>query len=167
MTDGATLRVVLDRVLPGTPAEVFAAWTDAETLRTFMCPGDSTAERIELDARAGGRFRIVMRESGRDLDHRGEYLVFEPGQRLVFTWASDATGRRDTLVTIELTPHEDGTRLVLVHEGLPDDVLGRRHEWGWTSVLEKLGRRPSDGSRPPADGARGEPHGRTAGRSSR
>jgi len=130
-------RVVVERVLPASPAEVYAAWTTPETLRLFMCPGDTTAPVVEADVRVGGSFRIVMRGS-RDVEHRGEYRVLEPGRRLVFTWASPNTGWVPTLVTIELSPHEDGTRLVLVHEGLATDDARSNHRRGWTGIVEKL-----------------------------
>jgi uncharacterized protein YndB with AHSA1/START domain len=143
--DEPPVRVVVERVLPGSPAEVFAAWTTADTMRAFMCPGDVTVAVVEVDPRVGGRFRILMRDGDRDVDHRGEYRVLELGRRLVFTWASPVTGGRATLVTIDLAPHEDGTRLVLVHEELPGDEAGRRHERGWTSIVEKLARRLATG----------------------
>jgi len=137
MADESSERLVVERVLPGSPAEVYAAWTTPETLRLFMCPGDMTAPVVEADVRVGGSFRIVMRGE-RDVEHRGEYRVLEPGRRLVFTWASPATGWQPTLVTIELSPHEDGTRLVLVHEGLATDDVRSGHRRGWTSIVEKL-----------------------------
>lgn len=137
MADETPERLVVERVLPASPAEVYDAWTTPETLRLFMCPGEHRAVVVEADVRVGGRFRIVMRGE-RDTEHRGEYRVLERGRRLVFTWASPATGWQPTLVTIELSPHEDGTRLVLVHEGLATDDMRGRHRGGWTSILEKL-----------------------------
>ena len=140
MTDESPVRVVVERVLPGSPDEVYAAWTTPETLRLFMCPGDMTEAAIEADVRVGGAFRIVMRGPDRAVEHRGEYRVLEPGRRLVFTWASPVTGWTPTLVTIELAPHEEGTRLVLVHEGLATDDVRGSHRRGWTSIVEKLAR---------------------------
>jgi uncharacterized protein YndB with AHSA1/START domain len=137
MMDESPERLVIERVLPASPAEVYAAWTTPETLRLFMCPGAQTAPVVEADVRVGASFRIVMR-GDRDMEHRGEYRVLEPGRRLAFTWASPATGWQPTLVTIELSPHEDGTRLVLVHEGLATEDIRAGHRWGWTGILEKL-----------------------------
>ncbi|HXJ34098.1 MAG TPA: SRPBCC domain-containing protein [Candidatus Eisenbacteria bacterium] len=137
MANPSPERLVVERVLPAAPAEVYAAWTTPETLRMFMCPGDMSAPIVEADVRVGGNFRIVMRGE-RETEHRGEYRVLEPGRRLVFTWASPSTGWVPTLVTIELSPHEDGTRLVLVHEGLATDDIRGRHRQGWTSIVEKL-----------------------------
>src|SRR5262245_18376507 len=139
MADESPERVVVERVLPASPPEVYAAWTTPETLRLFMWPGDMTAPVVEADVRIGGSFRIVMR-GDRDVEHRGEYRVLEPGRRLVSTWASPVTGWQPTLVTIELSPHEDGTRLVLVHEGLATDDVRSGHRRGWTSIVEKLAR---------------------------
>jgi uncharacterized protein YndB with AHSA1/START domain len=65
-------------------------------------------------------------------------MTDESPEHLVFTWASPVTGWQPTLVTIELSPHEDGTRLVLIHEGLATDDIRARHRWGWTGIVEKL-----------------------------
>ena len=133
-------RVVLERILPAPPAEVFRAWTDPAALRIFMCPGAVTSAVVEVDVRPGGRFRIVMRDGDADRVHTGEYRVVDPPSRLVFTWHSPLTGPAGSLVTITLSPHADGTRLVLTHDELPSDEVAARHERGWGSILEKLAR---------------------------
>jgi uncharacterized protein YndB with AHSA1/START domain len=137
MADDVPERLVVERVIPASPADVYEAWTTPETLRLFMCPGDMTAT-VDADVRVGGTFRIVMHDGPRDVEHRGEYRVLEPGRRLAFTWASQGTGWEPTLVTVELSPHEDGTRLVLVNEGLATEDVRGRHRRGWTSIVEKL-----------------------------
>src|SRR5689334_5508681 len=132
-------RVVLERVLPAPPADVFDAWTDPAALRVFMCPtGIDRTTVVEADARVGGRFRIIMHEGAVERVHTGEYRVVEPPSRLVFTWHSHATGLDGSLVTITLAPHPDGTRLVLVHEQLPSDDVAGRHRRGWSSIVDEL-----------------------------
>jgi uncharacterized protein YndB with AHSA1/START domain len=132
------VRVVIERVLPATPADVFRAWTDPESLSVFMCPGTITSATVEADVRVGGRFRIVMHDGDADVVHTGEYRVVEPPARLVFTWHSPVTGPGGSLVTIALAPDAGGTRLVLTHEQLPSEDIAGRHRRGWTSILEKL-----------------------------
>jgi len=134
----ATFRVVLERILPAPPADVFRAWTEPERLRVFMCPGTTISATVEADARVGGRFRIVMHDGDGDYEHTGEYRVVDPPHRLVFTWHSPITGPRGSLVTITFSPHAKGTRLVLTHEQLPSDDVAGKHQRGWTSILEKL-----------------------------
>jgi uncharacterized protein YndB with AHSA1/START domain len=131
-------RVVIEKILPATPADVYVAWTEPEHLRAFMCPGDTIVTHVEADVRVGGRFKIVMRDGERDLEHHGEYRIIEGPRRLVFTWNSPVTGSQPTLVTIELSPHQDGTRLVLIHEPLPSEDSAARHKRGWSSILDKL-----------------------------
>jgi uncharacterized protein YndB with AHSA1/START domain len=142
MADDTAERVVIERVLPASPAEVYEAWTTPDTMARFICPGDMTST-VDADVRVGGRFRIVMHDGPRDVEHRGEYRVLEPGRRLAFTWASAATGWAPTLVTIELAPHQDGTRLVLIHEDLGTDDERGKHRRGWTSIVEKLSKEVS------------------------
>ena len=133
-----TLRIV--RVLPAPPEEVFDAWTDAGSLAAWMAPGSVRRAVVELDARVGGRFRIVMQGPDCDHPHEGEYLVVERPRRLVFTWISAATGGLATTVSVELAPHGRGeTELTLTHEGLPDEAAGDRHRSGWGDILRKLG----------------------------
>lgn len=131
-------RVVVERILPAPPAEVFAAWLDRDTLREFIGPGDASTAEVEIDPRVGGHFRIIMRRDDSAVEHIGEYRTIEPPHRLVFTWQSPNTQDRPTLVTIECTPHEDGTRFVLIHEQLPSDEAVERHKQGWTIRVEKL-----------------------------
>src|SRR6266508_3120434 len=49
--------------------------------------------------------------------------------------ASTATNWEETIVTVTFEPIEDGTRLTLVHVGLPDATAAGRHEGGWQNIL--------------------------------
>jgi uncharacterized protein YndB with AHSA1/START domain len=140
MGTAAPPRVVLERILPAPPAEVFRAWTDPARLRVFMCPGTTTASDVEADVRVGGRFTIVMHQASGPAVHTGEYRVVEAPSRLAFTWFSPATGPGGSLVTIALAPHAQGTRLVLTHEQLPNDDVASRHDRGWNDIVDKLTR---------------------------
>jgi uncharacterized protein YndB with AHSA1/START domain len=127
--------VEIRRVLPAEPAEVFRAWTDPALLALWMTPvGHAEAT---VDPRQGGTFRVVMRGDGRVIEHVGEYIVFEPPRRLVFTWRSPYTGDRPTRVTVTLDPVGADTALSLVHELLPADVVAS-HRSGWGRMLERL-----------------------------
>lgn len=75
-----TAALVLERVLPATPQEVFAAWTTPERMAAWMSPAG--AAEAEVDLRVGGAFRVVMVEHDR-LEHTGSYLEVDPPRRLV------------------------------------------------------------------------------------
>lgn len=133
------LRIV--RRLPASPEEVFDAWIDVDSLREWMCPGTSHVSAAEVDPRVGGRFRIVMRNEAGDTAHSGEYRELRRPERLAFTWISEHTLDRETLVTVELRAVGEETELTLTHERLPDDDARRKHERGWTGIVEKLAAR--------------------------
>lgn len=128
----------LRRLLSATLQEVFEAWLDPESLREWMCPGALTVADVQIDARVGGLFRIVMRGQAGEFMHTGEYREIRPPERLVFTWRSQATHWKDSLVTVELSAQGENTELTLSHELLPDEEATRQHTQGWQSIGDKL-----------------------------
>ncbi len=133
-----TLRIV--RWLPATPEAVFAAWTDADSFQTWMCPDPVQWTTAELDVRVGGCFRLVMHygDGEGEMVHSGVYREVQPPERLVFTWVSTITHHQTTLVTVELRPRDAGTELILTHEGFPDAEAANRHDDGWHTIVAKL-----------------------------
>lgn len=129
-------QVVIRRLIDAPRAEVFAAWTDAEGMRDWMCPGTVQRAEAELDVRPGGRFRIVMVTATERLEHTGVYRVVEPPAKLVFTW--NAKNLPETLVTIELFDRGDQCELVLTHEFFPEAGIAERYRNGWGTIAAKL-----------------------------
>jgi uncharacterized protein YndB with AHSA1/START domain len=117
--------------------QVFDAWLTPARLGSFLCAGDTHVSALELDPRVGGEFRVVMTGERGSSEHRGRFLEIDRPRRLVFTWASPATNGVDTPVAITFEAVDGGTRLVLVHEGLSDREMAKRHVGGWTSILTK------------------------------
>ena len=132
---GETL--VVRRVIPVPRERVFQAWLDPESLARWMQPGGATDATAQVDARVGGKFRIVMIEGPKRYEHTGEYLAIDPPRRLEFTWISEATDHRPTTVTIEFLERDRGTELVLTHRRLPPKQV-ESHRGGWTDVLRSL-----------------------------
>ncbi len=130
--------LVVRRFMPVPRERVFAAWLDPESLARWMCPGDTVRTTVDVEARVGGRFRIVMEHGQGAAEHRGEFLRIEPPSLLSFTWVSAATEERRTVVTVELLKREGGTEVVLTHRGLPPDRVDA-HRGGWGDIVRKLG----------------------------
>jgi uncharacterized protein YndB with AHSA1/START domain len=91
----------------------------------------------EVDVRVGGALRIVMVGEGRRIEHTGEYLEVDPPSRLAFTWRSEYAGNEPTIVRVSLAPSDEGTQLVLTHEGLTEEAAAS-HGRGWDQILERL-----------------------------
>ncbi len=128
----------IERWLPAPPEAVFSAWTNADSLQAWMCPGTVHTTIEELDVRVGGCFRIVMQHCDGETVHTGVYREIQPPERLVFTWVSTITHGQTTLVTVELRPRDHGTDLILTHEAFPDVESATLHDNGWQSIVAKL-----------------------------
>lgn len=134
--------VVVRRAMLASCEEVFDAWLDADGLRTWMMPGTATRCEVEMDARVGGRFQILMSGPGMDVVNSGEFRVLERPRKLELTWVSSRWGNRETLVTVELEPRGEGCELVLTHRRFPAEHSAEQLMEGWGRILERLGAHP-------------------------
>ena len=135
--------LTLKRRLKASPEKVFSAWTDPEKIVRWFGPHETVdgSVRAEMDARAGGRYRVDFKTvDGEKHQVGGAYQEVVPNERLVFSWAWHSTPERESLVTITLKPDGDGTILTLLHERFFDQKARDGHEHGWTGTLEKLER---------------------------
>lgn len=129
-----THRVVVRRTVSAPRAEVYALWTDAERMPAWILDGGSAT----LDVRVGGKYHLDMHYQGKSYPHDGEYLEVTPPERLVFTWISEGTNWKPSIVTVELTDLGERTEVVLTHEGLPDSDAAISYEQGWNEILQWL-----------------------------
>lgn len=137
-TEKPSLRITRTYAAP--PQKVFDAWITPEALKRWFAPSDEfQTPEVEVDARVGGRYRIVMRAPDGEM-HRvgGIYREFAPPGKLVFTWAWESTPERESLVTVEFKASGSGTELVLIHEHFADVAARDHHEQGWTGCLGRL-----------------------------
>jgi uncharacterized protein YndB with AHSA1/START domain len=136
----STFELTLTRIIPGPRQEVFEAWLSPEALQRFMCPGEGmTVPKVEVDARIGGAFLIVMAAGDQEIPHNGEYKTIDRYERLAFTWLSPHASA-GSLVTIDFKekgPKE--TEVTLHHIGLPSEDSRNSHQGGWGAILQKLG----------------------------
>lgn len=134
--------LTLVRRLRGSPAKVYAAWTDPAVMAQWFGPHQCTITHAEADVRVGGRFRVIMAErDGTDVHNvSGVYREVEPERKLVFTWAWITTPERESLVTVSLRPVEDGVELTLHHAQFFDEAARDGHNGGWSQSLDKLER---------------------------
>jgi uncharacterized protein YndB with AHSA1/START domain len=129
----------LTRILPAARQDVFAAWTTAASVQQWMCPEAVSIPLVELDARVDGAFRVDMLVDGARVTHTGVYREVTAPEKLVFTWTSQNTLRRETLVTVVLHALAgDKTELRLTQTLLPTDDTIRQHTQGWTEILDHL-----------------------------
>ena len=134
--------VLVRRRFDASPKRVFDAWVDPAKVQKWIgaqALGDE-AVRVDLRARVGQSFLLIVRRAGEEIAHSGEYIEVVPARRLVFTWVVPAVSKETTLVSIDLAPIPSvwgGTDLVLKHERvLPADAVQTEARWG--GVLDAI-----------------------------
>ncbi len=92
----------------------------------------------EFEPRPNGKFRVDFKND-KDIV-AGRFVEVIPGRRVVFTWGwegNDAVPPDSSTVEIDLEPDGQGTRLRLVHRGLPEGAIAS-HAEGWDYFLPRL-----------------------------
>ncbi|MES2355431.1 MAG: SRPBCC domain-containing protein [Pseudomonadota bacterium] len=131
--------VTVKRRISAPAQQLFDAWLNPISLAEWMrpCSSGTTRSTVEVDAREGGAFVIVMHVPSGPVRHTGIYQTIDAPRRLVFTWNSPHTGPQETLVTVEFHPVDQATEIVITHERLPETARNG-HTAGWTEILESL-----------------------------
>jgi uncharacterized protein YndB with AHSA1/START domain len=138
VTDRAGETVVVQRVLPATPAVVYDEWLDPEALAEFICPAPVLPGRIEVEPRVGGSLSIEMLDSDAVVTITGEYLELDRPRRLRFTWDSSYGGGFSSVVTVTLQPWGDQqTEMTIEHAQVPPAVR-MDHSDGWGRIAAQL-----------------------------
>jgi uncharacterized protein YndB with AHSA1/START domain len=152
VTDAATTQqdaLRMERRFDAAPEKVFDAWTNPEVLRRWWAaaPGWETPA-AEVDLRAGGRYRLTMRDPAAGAEHTvgGEYVEVRRPDRLTYTWAWEPEpGGPDmgppSRVTVDFVADGGGTRVELTHSGLVTEQSRAQHEHGWNACLDNLASR--------------------------
>jgi activator of HSP90 ATPase len=100
----------LSCTIPAAPQAVYDAWLDSAVHSAMTGAGARIAKRV------GGAY------SAWNGYITGKTLSLEPGKRIVQSWRTTefADNDPDSTITVELKPARSGTRLTLIHSGVPD-----------------------------------------------
>ena len=125
-----TMAIRLERTIPAPPAVVFDAWKNPKVPGTPWHEGD----KLILNAKVDGLFYWYISGTA----HYGRFTEIARPSRLQHTWMSQYTGGHESTVTVTFQKKGAGTRMILVHAGLPDAASSKAHTEGWTYFLDKL-----------------------------
>jgi uncharacterized protein YndB with AHSA1/START domain len=131
-TDAAKA-VVIERTFNATVARVWKALTDVEQMRAWYF------DLKEFRPEVGFEFGFIVEHEGNTYDHRCKVTEVIPQKKVAYTWRYEGH-EGNSMVTFELFPEGDKTRLKLTHEGLetfPRTAAFAREnfERGWTEII--------------------------------
>jgi uncharacterized protein YndB with AHSA1/START domain len=142
------------RIVPAEPNVVWRAFSDADTLMSWLPPDGMTGRALTYEFREGGRYRIELRYgdsappgSGKTTDDSdvstGRFLSIAPGQRIVYSVefeSADAAFAGEMRLTWTFDAVAGGTRVTIVADDVPSGISKEDHDAGLGASLENLAR---------------------------
>lgn len=129
-------RMIVAAKLPGVaPEEAFLWFIIPERLMRWW------TQEAETDRRPGGHY--VLRWPAMDWELSGEYLVYEPGTQLSFTWQwAHRPDLPPRTVDVAFRPATPGTKVIVTHGFYGESALEQddrqSHIDGWLHFLGRL-----------------------------
>jgi uncharacterized protein YndB with AHSA1/START domain len=135
--------VILQRLLAGSPDQVFKAWTDPEQLVRWFGPEGFVTSDVIAETHVGGRWANTMTSpEGTRYVSSGELREIVPSERLVIF--DEGKGEpmlgHATKVTVIFEPSGSGTTITLVHGVFKSVEMRDACLRGWTSTFNRLER---------------------------
>jgi uncharacterized protein YndB with AHSA1/START domain len=108
-------------IIPAPPEDVYLALTVETTIELW------TGDKASMSAVPGTEFSMW------DESIVGKNLEFEPGKKIVQQWYF-GDQQEESIVTIKLHPHEEGTSMEVRHTNIPDQDYEDITD-GWTNTF--------------------------------
>lgn len=138
----APTQLEIERVLPASCERIWEYLTDPELRKLWFCAGATgkhAGEDFVMDfdhSRLSPSAPPEGMECGDPVVVRGTIITYEPPRKLVYRWPG-AEGD-ESIVSIELIPAGENTRLHLVHSKLSNVDFQKGAPAGWHAHLDLL-----------------------------
>jgi uncharacterized protein YndB with AHSA1/START domain len=133
MTTNLAEPIVVERTFNAAVARVWKALTDVDQMREWYF------DLREFKPEVGFEFDFIVEHEGNSYHHLCKVTEVIPQKKIAYTWRYKGEPG-DSLVTIELFPESNMTRLRLTHEGLETfpktPAYARKNfEDGWNTII--------------------------------
>lgn len=124
--------LTVSRVYAAPRELVFEAWIETSKVAEWWGCADATDVVADIEPRVGGAFNHSMTVHGQPFPSHGVITAYDPPTHLA--WDDP---HADQSFTVDFVEVHDGTKVVLVHNGIPDEVA-HFVDQGWSASFEKL-----------------------------
>lgn len=134
-----SIQLEMTRTIKANQKQVFQAFTEADILKKWFAPGDMTVPRAEMDKKVCGNYLIEMQDTKGD-SHTitGTIQLFEPYEKISYTWKWASPDSVETLVTFTFKDQGEETEVHLLHENFLTDEARDLHQQGWEGCLNNI-----------------------------
>ncbi len=110
---------VVSREVRGRASALFEAWCNPAIFKQWWVPQGApmTLESCEIDARAGGKYRLEFNFGSEKMAFFGRYLEVNAPTRLV--WTNEESGLDHAAITTVSFVEKNGTTWITVHDLYP------------------------------------------------
>jgi uncharacterized protein YndB with AHSA1/START domain len=131
---------------------VYRALVDPEAIAKWRVPAGMSSRVHDFDAREGGAFRISLtyaapdetgKSAGQTDTYHGHFRKLVPDEQVVEVFefeTADPALQGTMTMTTTLTDAGGGTEVVILHEGIPDEIPRADNETGTRMALANLAR---------------------------
>jgi uncharacterized protein YndB with AHSA1/START domain len=131
----------LHRVLRAAPERIYRAFLDPDAMVKWLPPNGFTAKVQQMDARAGGSYRMSFTNfaTGKSHSFGGEYRELVPNRRISYVDRFDDPNLPGAMqVSVSLETVSCGTEVHITQEGVPDVIPAEACYLGWQESLVLL-----------------------------
>jgi uncharacterized protein YndB with AHSA1/START domain len=140
----------VSRHIRANPSAIYQALLDPEAIARWRVPNGMTSRVHEFDPREGGRFRVSLtydepgrlgKSTSRTDTYRGQFVELVMNEKVVeeMEFETDDPALRGAMtMTTTLISTDDGTDVLVVHQGVPDSVPAADNEAGMRMALDNL-----------------------------
>jgi uncharacterized protein YndB with AHSA1/START domain len=126
--------IILERTLNAPVARVWKALTDIDQMREWYF------DLKEFKPEVGFEFEFIVEHQGNSYHHLCRLIEVIPERKIAYTWRYKGE-QGDSLVTFQLSPEGERTRLKLTHTGIETfprtPAYARKNfENGWKAIVD-------------------------------
>jgi uncharacterized protein YndB with AHSA1/START domain len=132
--------LTIERVFDAPRDLVFQAWTEPEHMAQWWGPRGFTLPICEMEFRAGGKFRFVMRgPDGKEYPFQGTYLEIAEAERILFQGVIHDEPGHQVWTTVTFADDKGKTKVTVQQTYSFESDATRGAQEGWRQTLDRLG----------------------------